>query len=218
MAGTLDGNGAAITPAVVWKLADALQDGVALADGSGAIVLANTRLEEMFGYPRGELTGRPVETLIPADLHQAHRSHRAGYALAPEARPMGAGAPLVGLRRDGTSFPAEISLSPVATAAGQFALTVIRDVTEARRLDDLAGLAAAIEQARRSQQLLDTVITALFGAGLSLQTAMNLPPRRGHAEHRHCPQPARRHHPPDPRHRVPCQELWAAAGGGDARR
>lgn len=74
-AGAADGNGAAITPAVVWKLVDALQDGVALADGNGMIRLASTRLEEMFGYCRGELTGRPVECLIPAHLQEAHRSH-----------------------------------------------------------------------------------------------------------------------------------------------
>jgi anti-anti-sigma factor len=174
-----DGSGTAITPAVVWKLIDALQDGVALTDGHGSIALANTRLEEMFGYQHGELTGRSVETLIPAHLQEAHRGHRAAYSRAPAVRPMGAGAPLVGLRRDGTSFPAEISLSPVATAAGQFALTVIRDATEARRLDDLAdlaGAAVAAEQTGRGQHLLDTIITGLFGAGLSLQAAMSMPP------------------------------------------
>jgi anti-anti-sigma factor len=179
VAGSPDGNGVAITPAVVWKLVDALQDGVALADVHGSIALANTRLETMFGYPDGKLTGRPVEMLIPAHLQEAHRSHRAGYALAPRVRRMGVGSPLVGLRRDGTSFPVEISLSPVAAAAGQFTLTVIRDVTEARRLEGLAGLAAVVlaaEHGRRGQDLLDTVITALFGAGLSLQAAMDLPP------------------------------------------
>ncbi len=163
-----DGNGAAITPALVWKLVDALQDGVALTDCAGMIALANSRLEEMFGYEHGALIGRPVEWLIPGHLHEAHWCHRTAYARAP----------LVGLRRTGSSFPAEISLSPVATAAGTFALIVIRDVTEARRLEDLAGLAAAAaaEQVRGGQQLLDTIVTGLFGAGLSLQAAMDLPP------------------------------------------
>ena len=106
----------AITPAVVWKLVDALRDGVALTDGGGTLALANLRLEEMFGYTHAELTGRPVELLVPADLQAAHRGHRAAYARAPRARPMGAGARLVALRKDGTTFPAEISLSPVTTA------------------------------------------------------------------------------------------------------
>ena len=82
---------AAITPAVVWGPVDALQDGVALTDGGGTLALANPRLEDMFGYARGKLTGRPVESLIPGELQAAHRGHRAGYAQAPRARPMGAG-------------------------------------------------------------------------------------------------------------------------------
>ena len=133
-AGHADGTAPSITPAVVWKLVDALQDGVALADGHGIIALANTRLEAMFGYQHGELIGHPVELLVPADLQAAHCGHRASYASAPTARPMGAGAPLVGLRKDRTTFPAEISLSPVPAAAGHFTLAVIRDITGTRRL------------------------------------------------------------------------------------
>jgi anti-anti-sigma factor len=181
-AGAPDGNGAVITPAVLWKLVDALQEGVALADGSGMIMLANSRLEDMFGYLHGEALGRPVGALIPAHLQEAHLSYRAGYASAAAAGPVGAGRRLVGQRKDGTTFPAEISLTPVATGAGLFALTVIRDVTEARRLEDLASLAAAAvtaEQARRSLRVLDTVVTSLFGAGLGLQAALDLPAEAG---------------------------------------
>ena len=175
--GAPDGDGAVITPAVVWKLVDALQDGVALADGGGTIRLANSRLEEMFGYRHGEMTGHPVESLTPEHLQEADRGQRASHAPALSARPNGAGARLVGQRKDGTTFPAEISVSPVATPASQFALTVIRDVTAARNLENLAALAAAVtaEQARRSLQLLDTVVTSLFAVGLGLHAAMDLP-------------------------------------------
>jgi anti-anti-sigma factor len=174
-AGALDGNAAAITPAVIWKLVDALQDGVALADGDGTIALANTRLEEMFGYQHAELVGRQVESLIPAHLQQAHRAHRVSYAQAPAARPMGAGARLAGLRKDGTTFPAEICLSPVTSAAGQFALTVIRDITQTRRFEDLGLAASAAEQARRGQHVLDRLSNSLFQVGLSLHAAMDQP-------------------------------------------
>jgi PAS domain S-box-containing protein len=169
-----DGTGVAITPAVVWKLVDALQDGVALADDHGTIALANTRLAAMFGYQHAGLVGQPVELLVPVGLQEAHRGHRASYASAPTARPMGAGAPLVGLRKDGTTFPAEVSLSPVRAAAGHFTLAVIRDITKTRRLEDLARAAAA-EHEHRNRELLDTIITTLFHAGLSLQAAVGLP-------------------------------------------
>jgi PAS domain S-box-containing protein len=173
-----DGNRAAVTPAVVWQLVNALQDGVALTDSNGAIALANTRLEQMFGYQHAELLGKPIEFLLPVDLEAAHGSHRARHAPAPRTRPMDAGARLVGLRKDGTTFPAEISLSPVTTAAGHFALTVIRDITETRRVEELADLAAAAvaaEQAHRGQKQLDTAITSLFHVRLSLQAAIDLP-------------------------------------------
>ena len=173
-----DGNRAAITGAVVWQLVNALQDGVALADDHGAVALANMRLEQMFGYQHAELLGQPIEVLLPVDLEATPGSHRARHALAPRTRPMGAGARLVGLRKDGTTFPAEISLSSVTTAAGHFAVIVIRDITETRRAGELADLAAAAvaaEQAHRGQELLDTTITSLSHVGLSLQAAIDLP-------------------------------------------
>jgi len=171
---------AAITQAVLGNLIDALADGVALADDDGALALVNRRLEHMFGYGHGELLGQPVEALIPADLRTAHRSHRAGYAQAPRARPMGVGARLVGLRKDGATFPVEVSLSPVPTATGHLTLAVVQDVTPARRRADLVGLAraaVAAEQAHDAQELLDKVVSSLFDVGLSLEAATSLPHR-----------------------------------------
>jgi anti-anti-sigma factor len=169
---------AGITRAVLRGLIDALADGVVLADDDGALVLVNRRLEGMFGYARGELAGRPVESLLPADLRAAHRGHRAGYARAPRARVMGEGARLVGVRKDGATFPVSVSLSPVPTATGHLTLAVVRDATGIRRgedLVDLAQAAAATEQAHHSQELLDQVTASLFEVGVSLQTAIDLP-------------------------------------------
>ena len=114
-----------------------------LADGDGILVLANRRMEEIFGYEQDDLAGHPVESLIPADLHLAHHSHRADCAQAPGARPVGAGARLVGLRKDGTTFPVEISLSPIPTTTGQLTLAVIRYVNQTRRRHDLLDMARA---------------------------------------------------------------------------
>ena len=162
---------------MLWQVLDALTDGVALAADDGVLALVNRRLADMFGYQPAELLGRPVESLIPADLRAAHRRHRARYAQAPKARPMGAGGRLVGLRKDGATFPVEISLSPVPTATGRFTLAVIRDVTETRRREDLADLAraAVAEQAHRGQDLLDRIASSLLHVGASLQAAADLP-------------------------------------------
>ena len=167
---------------MVGKLVDALQDGVALTGGGGTLALANLRLVEMFGYTHGELTGCPVESLVPADLRAAHRGYRAAHAQAPRARPMGAGAWLVALRKDGTTFPAVISLSPVATATGSFTLTVIRDVTRGpqarrRRRSDRAGPQPGRWHSRHTtaRNFSNSVTTSLYHVGLSLQAAADLP-------------------------------------------
>ena len=167
----------AISPAVLLRLIDALAEGVALTDDDGVLALVNRRLEDMFGYEHAELLGQPVETLIPADLRTAHRRDRGAYAQAPTARPMGAGARLVGLRKDGATFPVEISLSPVPTATSHLTLAVIRDVTEARRHDfaDLARAAVAAEYVHHGQELLSRITNSLFQVGLSLQTAIDQP-------------------------------------------
>jgi anti-anti-sigma factor len=94
-----------ITPNVLWGLIDAVADGLVLTDGEGMLVLVNRPTNEMFGYHPGELIGRPVETLIPVGLRASHRSDRAAYAQAPVVRPMGGGPRLVGLRKDGATFP-----------------------------------------------------------------------------------------------------------------
>lgn len=169
---------AAITQALLRKLIDSLADGVALTDDDGKLTLVNRRLEDTFGYERGELIGQPVETLIPAGLRMAHRGHRAAYTRAPRARPMGAGARLVGLRKDGSTFPVNVSLNPVPTATGHLTLAVIREVIETEQREDLLDLAratVAAEHEHRDAELLDRVVESLFNVGLILQAAADMP-------------------------------------------
>jgi anti-anti-sigma factor len=168
---------AALTPAVLWQLIDALADGMVLADGDGVLVLASRRAEDMFGYPHGELAGRRVEDLIPVDLRAAHPGQRAGYERQPAGRQMSARARLVGLRRDGTTFPVRISLTPVPTAAGSFTLAVIRDISAEPPRADLGGLARALAagQGPGGPDYLGQVVNSLRRFGLSLQDAVGLP-------------------------------------------
>jgi anti-anti-sigma factor len=166
-----------LTEAVLRQLIDALADGIVLADEDGRIVLANRRTAEMFGYRPGELAGQPVEALMPAGLRDGHRLDRAAYVLKPTARPMADRARLVGLRRDGTTMPVTITLSPVPTASGHFILAVVRDATHERAQDDFADLVRAVlaEQAHRAEELLDRVVRGLFHVGLSMDTAADQP-------------------------------------------
>lgn len=168
----------AITPAVLWGLVDALDDGVLLADNDGRLVLVNQRAEEMFGYGHGQLIGQPVESLIPADLRTAHVSERADYQRQPTVRQMAARARLVGLRKDASTFPVRVSLSPVPTATGRFIMAVVRDMTDSEPRADLADLACAVTaagQGDRGRELLDRVVGSLYHVGLSLQHAIELP-------------------------------------------
>jgi len=131
----------------------------------------------MFGYRREELTGLPVDALVPSEARAAHRDYRAAYQQAPQARPMAERARLAGLRKDGATLPVEISLSPMPTASEVFVLAVIRDTTDSGPQNDLVDLArdAVAGQSQATSDLFDQVVNRLFQVGLSLQAAAGLP-------------------------------------------
>lgn len=112
-------------------------DAVVITDAQARVALVNSQAERLFGYPRAELAGRPVEDLLPERFRQAHARHWATYRSDPNVRPMGAGLELFGRHKDGTEFPVDISLSPLETADGLLLAAAIRDVTERKRLEAL---------------------------------------------------------------------------------
>jgi len=121
--------------ATVVGLLDAAPDGFVAVDNRGRIVLANAQAERLFGYTREELIGQSVEMLVPEGARAIHEAHRARYERNPRRRPMGVGMELLARRRDGSEFPAEISLSAVTTRSGILVAAAIRDVTERNRAD-----------------------------------------------------------------------------------
>jgi PAS domain S-box-containing protein len=133
-------------------LLEAAPDAMVIVDREARIVLVNGQAEAIFGYGRDELVGQPIEALLPERLRNGHRSHRNGYLDEPTTRPMGANLELLGLRKDGTEFPVDISLSPYMTADGRLVLSAIRDVSEQKRAElEIRRLAAEADRANAAK-------------------------------------------------------------------
>ncbi len=130
-------------------LLEAAPDAMVIVDGTGTIRLVNAQTEALFGYRREELLGQSVELLVPHRLRGQHTLHRDAYAANRQVRPMGAGVDLHGLRRDGSEFPVEISLSPLETADGTLVSAAVRDVSERRAAEErISELAALVESSQ----------------------------------------------------------------------
>ncbi len=149
-------------------------DACVIVDDEGRIVLVNEEAEQLFGYPRAELLGQPVELLVPEARREAHARQRGAYQATPAKRPMGLGLELHARRRDGSDVPVEIGLSPVETDSGRFTLAIIHDLTERRRLRAFgAGLLQGAEEERQriSRELHDDTAQSLAALVLRLQMA-----------------------------------------------
>ena len=173
-------------------LLESAPDAMVIVDQEGKIFLVNAQAERIFGYSRLELLGANVEMLIPARSHQRHVEQRATYLEHPKTRAMNAGPAMLGLRKDGTEFPIEVSLSPLKTTSGTLFCSSIRDVTErvadknsilegASRLAlavKVSGLAIAEIDYATGMNHLSADAARLFGLG---EVAMTVPRAAVHA-------------------------------------
>lgn len=132
---------------------EAAPNAMLMTDATGRIVLVNRETERLFGYARNELLGQSVEALVPMRFAAGHPGLRGSYARHPEARRMGAGRDLFGLRRDGSEIPIEIGLNPISTDEGEFVLAAIVDISD--RIEAERRLRQRAEELERANRALE---------------------------------------------------------------
>ncbi|MDZ4833328.1 MAG: PAS domain S-box protein [Candidatus Melainabacteria bacterium] len=118
------------------QIIDAAPNGMLMVDRHGVIVLANTQVERLFQYDRSELLGTSIEELVPHAAREKHPAYRDHFFREPQARSMGAGRDLFGLRKDGSQVPVEIGLNPLVSGGETFVLASVVDITERRRSEE----------------------------------------------------------------------------------
>lgn len=118
-----------MTEAPFREFYEASPDAIVVVDKTGRISFANSRVEEMLGYRADELLGQSHNILVPERYRDRHLGHMDRFMSDPSPRMMGAGLELTALRKDGSEFLAEISLTPYQAVAGLAVIAALRDIT-----------------------------------------------------------------------------------------
>ncbi len=115
------------------QVVEAAPNAIVMINSSGRIEMVNAQAERVFGYPRAEMLGQPIEILMPERFRNDHPELRAAFFSQPRPRPMEAGRNLYAVRKDGSEFPVEIGLNPIETDNGTMVLSAIVDISGRKR-------------------------------------------------------------------------------------
>lgn len=139
------------------QILEAAPDAILVCDAAGILVYVNLETERLFGYPRAELLGRPIEILVPMEQREEHVRSRAAYAAAPAPRMMSEGLKIDAVRKDGSIFAADVKLNPLKTPSGLLVVATVQHITaRAERRLDAERFRQTFESAPIGMVLLDT--------------------------------------------------------------
>ncbi len=156
-------------------IVEAAPNAMVMVNRAGEIVMVNAQTERVFGYSRAELLGRPVEMLVPPRFRGDHAGLREAFTFDPQARPMGAGRDLFGLKKDGSEFPVEIGLNPITTAEGLMVLSAIVDISERKAAEAALRDSQERTQALHAELLHMSRLSAMGQMGAMVAHELNQP-------------------------------------------
>jgi PAS domain S-box-containing protein len=147
------------SPELYKTLFETSAETLIIVNREGVIVLANPRIKQMLGYEKDEIIGKEIETLIPVDLREIHKSHRNQYVKSPKDRPMGVGLELYALNKNKEKIPVEISLNHFTYEGNFYVMALLTDISKRQEAqEELKKINNQLEQIiqERSKRLVQT--------------------------------------------------------------
>lgn len=135
-------------------------EGIVTIDSRGAVLSFNPAASSIFGYTRDEAIGKNVTFLMPQPYHDEHDKYLSNYLETGEKKIIGIGREVVGLRKDGSQFPMDLSVSEVKTAEGRIFTGFIRDISTRKEFE---------EEIAEAQRQMSTLLSNLPGAAFRCQ-------------------------------------------------
>lgn len=126
-------------------LVDTAVDGVILIDADGAILMFNPACERLFGYSAEEVIGKNVKVLMPAQFRNEHDSYLVNYRTSGVRKIIGIGREVLGRRKDGTTFPMDLSVGESKEDEDVYFVGIIHDLTERKRTEEQLAQAQKME-------------------------------------------------------------------------